>query len=329
MAGGAGRLAGWKEGYLRRRGANDETVLHLAARYGHAAVISELLNAEGSICGDHPVLRGDRLLGTALHSAVGKRRHAAIEAILAHLSPCPIVDTLVHRNINGRTALHLAVEEQRDPIATALILRAYMYSAVSDSEEAVATAVMVDDLRTAARWAALERPRGWREILRLSIPGGDLPSSDLAVRDGLVASVCIDANDSGHGLVHIVAGEGSEPALAALLDLCMPAHDDPTVGHLGSGMGLIVSVLRRLGAGWGGQEQQADCGALANAPDRNGATPLHHAAGSGARGNARYLMEACGADMFRLDRMQQSAAHWAAAAGHEGLADLLLGWAPD
>ena len=80
---------------------------------------------------------------------------------------------MTRQNVNGRTALSLAVEEQRDPLAARLILRGYraaieapaggggIWPIGEDAGEEMPEMVAVfgEDLRVAARWAALERPR--------------------------------------------------------------------------------------------------------------------------------------------------------------------------
>lgn len=176
----------WTRKWLLERGdSNNETALHLAARHGHTRVVTALLHAAGAYAASLS-LRGDRLGGTALHSAIPKRRHGAIQSMLrhfAHSDTCAhttLQTLLEHRNVNGHGALDLAVEGG-DSRAVLLLLRARGLAdrqrwkcgapaAHNGQDPGGGSAVGLDAaVHLALRWAALAQPEGWQAILAAGI----------------------------------------------------------------------------------------------------------------------------------------------------------------
>lgn len=172
----------WTRKWLLEQGnGNNETALHLAARHGHARVVAALLHAAGASAASLS-LRVDRLGGTALHSAILKRRHGSIQSMLTHFvysDTCTHVTLrklLEHRNVNGHGALNLAVEEG-DSLAVLLLLRARgradgqrwecdAPAARNGQDHNGGFAVGLDAaVHLALRWAALTQPQGWQSIL--------------------------------------------------------------------------------------------------------------------------------------------------------------------
>eukprot|EP01043_Picozoa_sp_COSAG02_P056993 COSAG02_NODE_6846_length_3329_cov_6.995356_3_plen_237_part_00 len=169
----------WAQAWLEQGDANNETALHLAARHGHTRAVAALLHSGASAASLS--LRVDRLGGTALHSAVSKRRHGAIQSILGHFvhgnksMHRTLLQLLDHRNVNGYGALGLAVQEG-DALAVLLMLRARgildrqrresdarkasLEQECSDSASGSASAIGLEaDVHVALRWAALSQPQ--------------------------------------------------------------------------------------------------------------------------------------------------------------------------
>ena len=169
----------WARAWLEQGDANNETALHLAARHGHTRVVAALLHSAGASAASLS-LRVDRLGGTALHSAVSKRRHGAIQSILRHFvhsDKCmhrTLLQLLEHRNVNGYSALDLAVQEG-DALAVLLMLRARgivdrqrresdareanLQQECSDNGSSAASAIGLEAVHVALRWAALSQPQ--------------------------------------------------------------------------------------------------------------------------------------------------------------------------
>jgi hypothetical protein len=214
--------------------------------------------------------------------SIAKRRHTSLCALITHSldndlliqrrqrgetgQPQPLLllqRLLAWENVNGRSVLALAVEEQRDPVAVLMLLQAWRATIELSQQQ-----LLEEDVHAALRWAALEQPPGWREILTAgvrrrrqpktnhvlpvpsmdpdgicpcaSVCGGSQGQQDQGDRygeyreegsgygEGVEAEACFGATEAGHALIHIVAAKGSPAALEHFLNLC-------------SGMPLAVS----------------------------------------------------------------------------------------
>ena len=233
----------WTRKWLVERGdSNNETALHLAARHGHTRVVTALLHAAGEYAASLS-LRGDRLGGTALHSAVPKRRHGAIQSMLrhfAHSDTCAhttLQKLLEHRNVNGHGALDLAVEGG-DSRAVLLLLRARGLAdrqrwkcgapAAHDGQDpGGGSAVGLDAaVHLALRWAALAQPQGWQTIIAAGIvPLLDLSDCESSVgHDHLQGQLIPDgdqplSDDSRLGACLLHASMDYESSAATLLGM--------------------------------------------------------------------------------------------------------------
>ena len=111
--------------------------------------------------------------------SIAKRRHTSMCALITHSldndlliqrrqrgetgQPQPLLllqRLLAWENVNGRSVLALAVEEQRDPVAVLMLLQAWRATIELSQQQ-----LLEEDVHAALRWAALEQPPGWREIL--------------------------------------------------------------------------------------------------------------------------------------------------------------------
>eukprot|EP01046_Picozoa_sp_COSAG06_P020430 COSAG06_NODE_1492_length_9279_cov_835.540632_10_plen_282_part_00 len=190
---------------------------------------------------------------------------------------------LAWTNVNGRRALALAVGEQRDPVAVLMLLHArraaielsrqqaqqqqQQQQQQQEEEEEEQEQLLRKDVHAALRWAALEQPPGWREILTAGVRRRRQPKTSRAVPmsssvdrncpcasvcagsegqgyrhdeyreqgsgygEEVEAEACFGATEAGHALIHIVAAKGSPATLEHLLNLCsgMPLAVSPAV----------------------------------------------------------------------------------------------------
>eukprot|EP01043_Picozoa_sp_COSAG02_P037021 COSAG02_NODE_2751_length_8098_cov_4.799600_10_plen_346_part_00 len=231
----------WTRTWLEQGDANNETALHLAARHGHTRFVAGLLHAAGESAASLSLI-GDRLNGTALHSAVSKRRHGVIQSILGHFvhsEKCmhrTVSQLLEHRNVNGHGALHLAVQGG-DSRAVLLMLRArglidrQRYQSIAqnadlDQEYSNGASGLEADVHAALRWAALAQPQGWQTIIAAGIvPLLDLSDCESSVgHDHLQGQLIPDgdqplSDDSRLGACLLRASMDYESSAASLLGM--------------------------------------------------------------------------------------------------------------
>jgi acyl-CoA-binding protein len=164
---------------------------------------------------------------------------------------------------------------------------------------------------TAAAAAAAARGRGQAPSSRGG-PGGAVFSRPQGDDVG-------DDDHEGEGsatILHELAGKGDERAIVAHLDAL--ARRAGGGGEAGGAAGA--------GGSTDGTTPSSSAAVLAavNAPDPDGASPLHFAADRGHAHIARLLCRAYGADVRMADADGATALHYAAAGGHASCCEALL-----
>lgn len=139
----------------------------------------------------------------------------------------------------------------------------------------------------------------------------------------LVATLVHEETEEEHAVISTIlinllySGEITKAIaliLSGTIDINEKSSDDSIALHVAAREGLdeVVTLLLNHGA-------------LKDARDKDGMTPLHHAAFSSEVNSARILLEA-GVDIKVLDLLGRSALHYGCASGPQSMVDLLVSY---
>jgi len=278
------------------------SALHFAARFGHTAVLEQLLR---------PLQHGEG--ATAVAATVAAE--GATAAAAATVAATSVLEIAAPAADGGFTPLHYAAYHGHHEACALLLAR----GARRDSRDASGGtplhhaadnghAACVSALLTSAGQAAAATVTPGQAAAATGTPGDGSGPADGPLRyadllDGRGASALQLAASGGHaGVAEALCFEGgADVDAAARANGATPLH---TASY--AGRAAVVRVLLRAGAATG-------------APAANGASALHLAAHRGAAEAVEALLEG-GAAADALDRRGATPAQLAASAGHEELA---------
>ena len=309
-----GRLMAW------RTSGGTPSVLHVAARQGHDALVGQLLAAGAAV--DAPDADGT----TPLHVAA---QYGHDEVVRVLLEAGATIDS---RRIGRSTSLHLAASHGRFPVVKRLLAAGAdpnsredgdwtpLHRAASDGHESVVRLLLahgadpraIDDQgATPFQYAFLYRHVPVAELLAARDPGFSTSNSARAALaraagDGdaegvrFLLSKGVDVNSTDR--------DGLTPLQLAINQWPSPRADrqDPRAIDQRKVVELLLTA-----------------GAQVEARGRNGARPLHHAAKFG-RVDIAELLLARGAQVDARDEWDWTPLDWAASRGEAAMVEMLL-----
>ncbi|KAG6666690.1 hypothetical protein CIPAW_01G049800 [Carya illinoinensis] len=269
----------------------EETALHIAARYGHVSIVEVLINQEksqnqdddlesGVVVGDAkemPIGRVNKKNDTALHEAV-RSNHIEVVKLLIKKDP----DFSYGANAAGETPLYLATERNFSDLASEILetLKSPAYdgphgrtvlhaAAFYDNEEITKNILK----RYGALSKQADHKKGWTP-LQVAAYMNNIKTTQLLLEHDRELAYIKDVD--GRSALHIAAQRNSKRVGEEIVSMCPDCcelvdqtnrnelHDLPAQGHLRKK--TVEMILKNLSSLWSLFNDQKDA---------DGNTPLH------------------------------------------------------